>query len=136
MRSGSGRRHNLAVLRWLAEVEIPPDPLPPSVDMLRRQLDHNRGLRVVFSPLLTERSVALVAELARSGRPTLCIDTLPDYVTPPPRSHWTPFAERLWRLQRENTVMQLRELGVAVEPWTDAASLEAALRELTRRRYR
>lgn len=136
MRAGAGRRHNLALLRWLASVDIPPDPLPPSVLMLRRQLDNQRSLHVVFTPLLGERSIGLVAALARAGRPVLCVDTLPDHVTPPDRTHWTPYAERLWRLGRENTVMELRELGVAVEPWADSASLDAVLTQMTRRRYR
>ncbi|GAB3219764.1 hypothetical protein GCM10027447_03200 [Glycomyces halotolerans] len=136
MRAGAGRRHNVALLRWLASVDIPPDPLPPSVDMLRRQLDNHRSLHVVFTPLLNERSIGLVAELARAGRPVLCVDTLPEYVSPPGRTHWTPYAERLWRLGRDNTVMELRELGVAVKPWKGSASLDAVLAEMTRRRYR
>ncbi|MCH7231237.1 DUF58 domain-containing protein [Glycomyces sp. L485] len=136
MRGGAGRRHNTAVLRWLASVDIPPDPLPPSVDMLRRQLDNQRSLHVVFTPLLTDRSVGLVAALARSGRAVLCVDTLPDYVAPPMRTHWTPYAERLWRLNRSNTVMELSDLGVAVEPWSGSASLDNVLAALVRRRYR
>ncbi|THV43180.1 DUF58 domain-containing protein [Glycomyces buryatensis] len=136
MKPGTGRRHNLSLLRWLAAVEIPADALPPSVEMLRRQLPGNRGLHVVFTPLLGERAVALVASLARAGRPVLCVDTLPGHVAPPSRTYWTPAAERLWRLARENTVMELREMGVAVEAWTGAATLDNVLAELSRRRYR
>jgi hypothetical protein len=104
--------------------------------MLRRQLAGQRSLNVMFTPLLTDRSVALIAALARSGRPVLCVDTLPPRVAPPARTHWTPAAERLWRLSRDNTVMELRDLGVAVEPWQGAASLDNVLAELNRRRYR
>ncbi|WP_100447350.1 DUF58 domain-containing protein [Glycomyces xiaoerkulensis] len=136
MRAGAGRRHNLALLRWLASVDIPPDPLPPSIAMLRRMLNKQRSLHVVFTPLLAERSIGLVAELARSGRPVLCVDTLPGHVSPPTRTHWTHHAERIWRLGRENTIMELRELGVPVEPWEDSASLDSVLAQLTRRRYR
>jgi hypothetical protein len=32
--------------------------------------------------------------------------------------------------------MELRDLGVAVEPWQGAASLDNVLAELNRRRYR
>jgi uncharacterized protein (DUF58 family) len=136
MRAGAGRRHAAATLRWLASVEVPPDPIPPSPELLRRQLAGQRSLNVVFTPLLTDRSVALVAAIARAGRPVLCVDTLPPHVSPPRRTHWTPYAERLWRLSRDNTVMELRDLGVAVEPWRGAASLDAVLAELNRRRYR
>ncbi|WP_051393437.1 DUF58 domain-containing protein [Glycomyces arizonensis] len=136
LRAGTGRRHNLALLRWLASVEIPADSLPPSVEMLRRRLDSHRSMHVVFTPLLTERSIGLVAALARAGRPVLCVDTLPGHVAPPARSHWTPYAERLWRLARTNTVMELRDLGVAVEPWTGSASLDDVIAQLVRRRYR
>ncbi|WP_051325844.1 DUF58 domain-containing protein [Glycomyces tenuis] len=136
LRAGTGRRHNLALLRWLASIHIPIDALPPSVAMLRRQLGNHRSMHVLFTPLLNERSLNLVASLARAGRPVLCIDTLPDHVVPPPRSHWTPYAERLWRLDRANTIMELRDLGVAVEPWTGAASLDDVIAQLVRRRYR
>jgi uncharacterized protein (DUF58 family) len=136
MRAGAGRRHAAATLRWLASVDIPPDPLPPSPEMLRRQLAGQRGLNVVFTPLLTDRAVQLVASLARAGRPVLCVDTLPPHVAPPARTHWTPYAERLWRLGRDNTLMELRDLGVAVEPWRGYAALDTVLAELNRRRYR
>ena len=136
MRAGSGRRHNTALLRWLASIEIPHDGLPPSVEMLRRQLDNHRSLHVVFTPLLGERSIGLIASLARAGRPVLCVDTLPDHVSPPGRTHWTPYAERLWRLGRSNTIMELRDLGVAVEPWKGSSSLDDVLAQLVRRRYR
>jgi len=136
MRAGTGRRHAAATLRWLASVDMPVDPLPPSPEMLRRQLAGQRSLNVVFTPLLTDRSLALVAAIARAGRPVLCVDTLPPHVSPPERSHWTPYAERLWRLTRANTVMELRDLGVAVEPWQGSASLDNVLAELNRRRYR
>src|SRR5690606_25528907 len=136
LRAGSGRRHDLATLRWLASVDIPVDALPPSIEMTRRLLGNQRSLHVVFTPLLGERSVGLVAALASSGRPVLCVDTLPDHVSPPRRSHWTPYAERLWRLSRANTIMELRDLGVAVESWTGATSLDDVLAQLVRRRYR
>lgn len=136
LRAGTGRRHHLALLRWLADVEIPDNPLPASIEALRRQLGNHRGMHVVFTPLLGERSIGLVAVLARAGRPVLCIDTLPSHVSPPSRTHWTPYAERLWRLSRENTIMELRDLGVAVEPWTGAASLDDVIAQLVRRRYR
>lgn len=136
MRAGTGRRHAAATLRWLASVDMPPDPLPPSPELLRRQLAGQRSLNVVFTPLLTDRSLALVAAIARAGRPVLCVDTLPPHVSPPDRTYWTPYAERLWRLSRANTVMELRDLGVAVEPWQGAASLDNVLAELNRRRYR
>src|SRR5690606_1723239 len=102
LRAGTGRRHNLALLRWLASIQIPADALPPSVEMLRRQLGNHRSMNVVFTPLLNERSLKLIASLARAGRPVLCVDTLPGHVAPPSRSHWTPYAERLWRLDRAN----------------------------------
>src|SRR5690606_27630179 len=69
LRAGTGRRHNLALLRWLASIQIPADALPPSVEMLRRQLGNHRSMNVVFTPLLNERSLKLIASLARAGRP-------------------------------------------------------------------
>lgn len=136
LRFGAGRRHAAAALHWLAAVDIPADPVPPSPELMRRQLGNHRGLTVVFTPLLTPRAVGLLASLARAGRPVLCVDTLPPHVTPPRRTHWSDVAQRLWRLDRANTVMELRDLGVAVEPWRGSASLDNVLAELNRRRHR
>ena len=58
--------------------------------------------------------------------------TLPEGVTPPRRSDLTEVAHRLWRLERDNTIGQLREHGVPVVRWAGAGSLDLVLRDVAR----
>ena len=41
-------------------------------------------------------------------------------------------AHRLWRLERDNVIGQLREHGVPVVAWAGAGSLDQVLRDVTR----
>ncbi|MFD0823777.1 DUF58 domain-containing protein, partial [Micromonospora zhanjiangensis] len=62
----------------------------------------------------------------------VAVDTLPAEVGPPRRGAWSEVAFRLWRLDRENTVGQLREHGVPVVGWAGAGSLDLVLRDVAR----
>jgi hypothetical protein len=41
-------------------------------------------------------------------------------------------AHRLWRLERANTIGQLREVGVPVTAWGGSGSLDEVLRDMQR----
>jgi hypothetical protein len=60
------------------------------------------------------------------------VDTLPDRLTPPHRGGWTDTAHRIWRLEREVVIGQLREHGVPVVRWAGAGSLDLVLRDVSR----
>jgi hypothetical protein len=45
---------------------------------------------------------------------------------------WRSIAQRLWVLERENTIGQLREHGVPVVPWGGTGSLDQVLRDVAR----
>ncbi|WP_084958209.1 DUF58 domain-containing protein [Thermoactinospora rubra] len=130
LRAGTGRRHLLAALEWLAGVR----PHGGSGDeagerLLTSALPRGRGLVFMLTPLVDERSVAGLTALAVSRRPLVAVDTLGTG-----RAGSLP--ERIWRLERENFLDRLRESGVPVEPWHGSASLDAVLRDVTRAEMR
>ncbi|MFV2011971.1 MULTISPECIES: DUF58 domain-containing protein [unclassified Micromonospora] len=133
LRPATGRRQYLTVLEWLLDVEVRPTPYEPYDQVFGPQLLSSDALVVVLTPLVDPRSAEMLARMARSGRIVVAVDTLPTTVAPPPRQgQWTEVAYRLWRLDRENTVGQLREHGVPVVNWAGAGSLDQVLRDVAR----
>lgn len=132
LRPASGRRQYLTVLEWLLDV----DPSPVARERGGAQLAASisaDALVVVLTPLLDARSAGMLAGLARAGRFVVAVDTLPqDLETPPSSSSFSDVAFRLWRLERENTIGQLREHGVPVVAWAGAGSLDVVLRDVAR----
>ena len=95
-------------------------------------VQHN-ALVMVLTPLLDPRSAAMLANLARAGRFVVAVDTL----TAPSAAlrgtgPWGPVAQRLWSLERDSVIGQLREHGVPVVPWGGAGSLDEVLRGVAR----
>ncbi|MCI0689035.1 MAG: hypothetical protein L0Y54_17655, partial [Sporichthyaceae bacterium] len=99
---------------------IDPHLVPPS------------ALVVVLTPLLAPQSSEMIAVFARAGRVVVAVDTLGEIAKRPVvRSQWTVAAQRLWRLERDNLIGALREVGVPVTPWVGAGSLDDVLRDMS-----
>lgn len=130
--AGTGRRHYLSALRWLVEVDRSPSGFAPGARVLSAGLRPPSALVVVLSPLLDPDSALLLATLARAGRSLVAVDTLPETLRPPQTGPWSEVADRLWRLERANTVGRLHAAGVPVEPWRGAGSLDRMLRHVSR----
>jgi uncharacterized protein (DUF58 family) len=128
----TGRRHYLAMLEWLVDVDLQPTGMSPGYELFARFLRPASALLVVLTPLLDSESAKLLAMLARSGRSMVAVDTLPPEVRRPVTGPWSQAAERLWRLERGNTVGRLREVGVPVERWRGTGSLDVMLRHVYR----
>lgn len=142
LRPATGRRHYRALLEWLLEVRAWPDGLTSDDRLMSPRLLPRNALVVMMTPLLEDRSAAMLARLARSGRSVLAVDTLRPDVRPGVADRvpgpaggpgpWDEVGFRLWRVERENTVGVLREAGVPVVPWAGAGSLDQVLRDVTR----
>ncbi|WP_425690795.1 DUF58 domain-containing protein [Micromonospora sp. DT178] len=132
LRPATGRRQYLTVLEWLLEVRAEHSPHEPYDQVFGPQLLSADALVVVLTPLLDERSAQMLARLARSGRFVVAVDTLPADLTPPKDRGWAEVAYRLWRLDRDTMIGQLREHGVPVVPWAGAGSLDQVLRDVAR----
>ncbi|RKR90243.1 uncharacterized protein (DUF58 family) [Micromonospora pisi] len=132
LRPATGRRQYLIALEWLLDVTAANSEHEPYDQVFGPQVLSSNALVVVLTPLVDTRSAAMLARLVRSGRFVVAVDTLPELTAPPRRGQWTEVAHRLWRLDRENTIGQLREHGVPVVPWAGAGSLDLVLRDVAR----
>lgn len=132
LRPAAGRRQYLTVLEWLLDVHAEAAQHEPYDQVFGPQLLSSDALVVVLTPLLDERSAQMLARLARAGRFVVAVDTLPADLTPPKDRGWAEVAYRLWRLDRETMIGQLREHGVPVVRWAGAGSLDQVLRDVAR----
>ncbi|MER5700821.1 DUF58 domain-containing protein [Micromonospora sp. NPDC002296] len=132
LRPASGRRQYLTLLEWLLDVRAEAAPHEPYDQIFGPHLLSSDALVVVLTPLLDERSAQMLARLARSGRFVVAVDTLPADLAPPGRQGWAEVAFRLWRLDRDTMIGQLREHGVPVVRWAGAGSLDQVLRDVAR----
>ena len=132
LRPASGRRQYLTVLEWLLDVRPSPQAYAPAGYAFGPQLLPGNALIIVLTPLIDQRSAAMVARLARSGHFVIAVDTLPRKLTLPVTGAWGPIANRLWLLERANTIGQLREHGIPVVTWGGAGSLDQVLRDVSR----
>jgi uncharacterized protein (DUF58 family) len=128
VRQGNGRAHLARILDVLLDVRDRPVRADRQVPRSLHELPAH-ALVVVFTPLLGDEVVGVVAGLARSARPVVAVDTLPESFRPPPRGEWTELAWRLNRLEREADLGRLAEVGVPVVPWHGAGSLDDVLRD-------
>ena len=80
-----------------------------------------------ISPLLDDRSIALVTELRRRGRDLTVIEVSPlDHVSAGPTAA-DAVAFELWKLQREALRARLQGLGIGVAVWDRDGTLGPAL---------
>jgi uncharacterized protein (DUF58 family) len=135
LRSSAGHRHFRASLEWLLDVRVPSGVREPPPFLVNTMLASTNALVVVLTPLIDHRSAAMLARLARSGRFVVAVDTLPTTLLDSLGRAADPMAAagaRLWRLERTNTLAQLREHGVPLVTWAGAGSLDEVLQQVSR----
>ena len=133
LRPASGKRHFQAILEWLLDTRAVAGSGDPPGFGIDPHLIGSSAMVVVLTPLLSVQSVEMIAKLARAGRSVVAVDTLGALAGRRiVSSKWTPVAVRLWRLERENTIGALREVGVPVVAWAGTGSLDDVLRDVVR----
>ncbi|MEV6924684.1 DUF58 domain-containing protein [Dactylosporangium sp. NPDC051485] len=132
LRAASGRRHYMTALEFLLDVAPGEHDEPPPSSFGPHMVQAN-ALVMVLTPLLDVRSAAMLANLARAGRFVVAVDTLADpAVRVRATGKWGDVAQRMWRLEREAIIGQLREHGVPVVAWGGAGSLDEVLQGVAR----
>jgi len=98
-----------------------------NADTIPRRVLPPGALVLAMTPLLDERSIALVTDLRRRGSDLTVIEISPlDHVSPGPSATST-LAYRLWRLERAALRARLQALGIGVVVWEHDAALAPAL---------
>lgn len=100
---------------WRAVESIPRRVVPPG------------ALILAVTPLLDERSIALIVELRTRGSDVAVIEVSPLGHTPPGQTAADVVAYQLWRLQREAMRGRLRAIGIGVAVWEHDEGLGPAL---------
>jgi uncharacterized protein (DUF58 family) len=121
---GLGRRHLVRLMDVLTGLRDRTSLLPPDLARIPPSVVPTGCRVVVLSPLLHEHSIALVADLRRSGHEVMLVDIL--HVAPPATGdrRFVDVAQRLWRLDRAATTLALRDRGVTVMGWPAETSLD------------
>ena len=101
-----------------------------NVDSLPQRVLPPGALILAITPLLDERSIALVSELRKRGCDLTVVEVSPlDYVSPGPTAS-DAVAYELWRLAREALRARLQSLGVGVAISEPGSALGPALEEV------
>jgi len=101
-----------------------------NVDSLPQRVLPPGALILAITPLLDERSIALVSELRKRGCDLTVVEVSPlDYVSPGPTAS-DAVAYALWRLAREALRARLQSLGVGVAISEPGSALGPALEEV------
>ncbi|HTP21287.1 MAG TPA: DUF58 domain-containing protein [Solirubrobacteraceae bacterium] len=100
------------------------------VDSLPQKVLPPGALTLAITPLLDERSIALVSELRTRGFDLTVIEISPlDHISRGPTAA-DAVAYELWRLEREALRARLRALGIGVAVWESGGSLGPTLEEV------
>jgi len=130
--SGSGGVQRYRVVEHLLGTELVATYAWKDLTVIPRQSLPPRALIVALSPLLDERAVGALADLARRGFGVVVVDTSPEQLLHPPASTLSEVAQQLWFMEREAMLRRLGDIGVPVVRWLGAGSLDVVLGEVSR----
>ncbi|GAA1923944.1 DUF58 domain-containing protein [Nocardioides hwasunensis] len=127
---GSGPRHHHRLQGTLARVRTDARSIAPE----RLDLGGGTGSVVyVLSPMLFTPLVAATAGLQRSGATVVVIDTLGERDEAADRLALRSLADRIQKIERDDRLRRLAELGTPVVPWRGPGTLDTVLSQLARR---
>jgi uncharacterized protein (DUF58 family) len=135
---GSGRRQWHRILELLARLDVreryvtfelesvPPRILPPGAFVV--------GVSSLANPVWSRAMV----ELSRRGHEVAIVVPWEPDLTPPDRgdSREQALAARIWTLERETTVEELRRTGIPCEPWKAGEPLDSVVQAVSRAQRR
>ena len=107
---------------WKDVDRLPAGTLPPGAAV------------VALTPLIDERALRALTDLAGRGFQVTVVNTLAEDEVDPAPTPEGRLAYRVWKLEREARRAALADAGIPSVTWTGAGALEAALRALPRRR--
>jgi uncharacterized protein (DUF58 family) len=138
VRPASGRAQFLRLLDSLLDARVTFTYVAKDLDLVPPRVLPPQALVIALSPLLDGRFVRAATDLAARGFDVVLLVVSPIELA---RSALEPSPERelacrLWAVERQAQIEELRRHGLRVVEWEPADPLEAALAPLARRRPR
>jgi uncharacterized protein (DUF58 family) len=130
---GLGTRLRGRLMEHLLDIRRDYTELPPDLGRIPPFALPAGALVVALTPLLDERSLALVADLRMRGLAVLVVDVLGDVTLDRSGARTERVAQRLWALERAATAAQLGARGIPVLPWAPDGSLDVTMAPAVRR---
>jgi uncharacterized protein (DUF58 family) len=133
-RPGAGPVQFANILQSLARVAIAPSFLLQDLAALPETVLPRHALIIALTPLLDEKLVRTVIRLADQGRDIVLLGLRGDELSHAglPRRASDPLIHRLWLLERDLRLRELRAHGVRAAHWSPAQPIEAALQAVSR----
>jgi uncharacterized protein (DUF58 family) len=132
--TAAGRRHLRRVLDTLARI-VPGENRHLALGRMHLRVPAG-SIVLVFSPMLSEASVAATTTLASRGVDVVVVDCLPEHVDLGRDDQRLALAWRMRLLERETLLHRLRRSGIPVVAWRGPGTLDEVLRRLGRRAAR
>jgi uncharacterized protein (DUF58 family) len=131
---GAGPVQYANILQSLARVAIASSFLLQDLAALPETMLPHHALIIALTPLLDEKFVRTVVRLADQGRDIVLLALRGDELSPAyvPRSADEPLLRRLWLLERDTRLRELRGHGVRAAHWSPAMPIDTALQTVSR----
>lgn len=126
----SGAVHHQRLVSALLDTQAASRPVWVAVDRILGQAIRPPSMVVFVSPLLDDGVRARISLLARSGVDVAVIALDVSSLLGPPRDRLRAAARRVWEMERDMMIDQLREQGVAVGRWSPFRPLDQVLDEV------
>jgi uncharacterized protein (DUF58 family) len=131
---GAGPVQYANILHSLARVALAPSFLLQDLAALPETMLPRHALIIALTPLLDERFVRMIVRLADQGRDIVLLAVRGDELSQAyvPRRANDPLIRRLWLLERDTRLRQLRGHGVRVAQWSPLLPIDTALQTVIR----
>jgi uncharacterized protein (DUF58 family) len=128
-----GRTHRYRVADFLLDVSPTFSYAWKDIRLLPHGTLPATAVVIALSPLIDDRAVTALVDIAARGFPLVIVDTLPVDRIEPTRNPEGEIAHRVWRLKREMVRGRFIDAGVPVVEWAGEVGIEAALSHLPKR---
>jgi uncharacterized protein (DUF58 family) len=134
IRPASGRRHLESLLAAVVPADVTFSYVVRDLDFLPRQVLPPQALIIAISSLLDDRFIRVIANLRDRGfdLAVLAISPVASTCQAIRGSQLTDLACRLWALEWQSQLEELRRRGLVLIEWQAQTPLEAALASLSR----
>lgn len=128
-KSAAGPTQYANIVQSLARVSISPSVFLHDLSALRESMLPRHAMILALTPLVDERFSRTVIRLADQGRdvvlPAIRTDELSEAFVPRRANH--PLVRRIWSLERDERLRELRGHGVRATNWSPSLPIETAL---------